>query len=295
MAAARGRLLVVGTPIGNLGDLSPRAAEALRSSDLVVAEDTRLAARLLRHAGAHTPTLAFHEHNAEARLPALLARLAAGETLALTTDAGMPGVSDPGARLVAAARAAGAAVEVVPGPSAVTAAMALAGENSIGFLFGGFLPSRPAAVRAAALDRLLAGAAATGLPLILFEAPHRVVTLLGALQDRRRNHPALRVAVGRELTKLHEETLVGSPAEVAAALAPRGEFTLLIAGLTGPGATDLTPQAAALAAAAHRANLPDRTIVELLRAIGMGRRQAYATARSVTAAGATGKRALRPP
>jgi len=114
-----GRLLIVGTPIGNLGDLTPRAAEALRGANLVVAEDTRQAARLLAHVGARTPTQSFNDHNAPARLSGLLARLAAGETLALTTDAGMPGVSDPGAELVAAAREAGAAIEVVPGPAGV--------------------------------------------------------------------------------------------------------------------------------------------------------------------------------
>ena len=144
-----GRLLVVGTPIGNLGDLSPRGADALRGADLVVAEDTRVAARLLRHLEVRRPTLSFTEHNAAERLPGLLARLAAGETLALTTDAGMPAISDPGSELVAAARDAGHAVEVVPGPSAVTAALAVAGLSGGGFVFGGFLPARPASVRRA--------------------------------------------------------------------------------------------------------------------------------------------------
>ena len=151
-----GRLLVVGTPIGNLGDLSPRAADALRTADLVVAEDTRVAARLLAHVGARRPTRSFNEHNAAERLPELLARLAAGESLALTTDAGMPGVSDPGALLVAAAREAGHEVAAIPGPAAVTTAMALAGVEASGFVFGAFLPARPASARAAALERLLA-------------------------------------------------------------------------------------------------------------------------------------------
>ncbi|HEX2194304.1 MAG TPA: SAM-dependent methyltransferase, partial [Candidatus Limnocylindria bacterium] len=156
---ASGRLLVVGTPIGNLGDLSPRAADALRSADLVVAEDTRLAARLLAHLDVRRPSVSFNDHNADQRLPGLLARLAAGETLALTTDAGMPAVSDPGAKLVAAARQDGHAVEVVPGPTAVMAAMALAGLEAAGCVFGGFLPARPASARIAALERLLAAAA----------------------------------------------------------------------------------------------------------------------------------------
>ncbi len=290
-----GRLLVVGTPIGNLGDLSPRAAEALRSADLVVAEDTRLAQRLLAHLGVRRPTSAFNDHNAEERLPGLLGRLAVGETLALTTDAGMPGVSDPGARLVAAARAAGARVEVVPGPSAVTAAVALSGEEATGFVFGGFLPTRPATARAAALERLLGAAASTGLPLVLFEAPHRMVALLGALEARRAAHPALRVAVGRELTKLHEETLVGSPAAVAAALAtPRGEFTVVVAGLAARS-TDPTPQATALVVAARHARLSDRTIVELLRALGVGRREAYSMARADGASDGEGRGGEGPP
>ena len=273
-----GRLLVVGTPIGNLGDLTPRAADALRSASLVVAEDTRLAQRLLAHLGVRRPTSAFNDHNAAERLPALLARLAAGETLAMTTDAGMPGVSDPGARLVAAARAAGASVDVLPGPSAVTAAMAAAGVEALGFVFGGFLPTRPAAARRAALERLLTAGGATGLPLILFEAPHRVSALLAALGAA---VPTARVAVCRELTKLHEEVLVGTPAEVAATLgAPRGEFTLVISELPlAPPMDGAAVEVEALAAAAARAGLSDRSIVELLRAAGIGRREAYRVVR----------------
>jgi 16S rRNA (cytidine1402-2'-O)-methyltransferase len=277
-----GRLLVVGTPIGNLGDLSPRAADALREADLVVAEDTRVAARLLRFIGARRPTLSFTEHNAMQRLPVLLGRLAAGETLALTTDAGMPAVSDPGAELVAAARAAGNDVEVVPGPSAVTAALALAGVAGSGFVFGGFLPARPVGARRAGLERVAGAAGGLGLPLILFEAPHRVSRLLaelGALTDA---HPGLRVAAGRELTKLHEEMVVGTPAEVAAALAVlRGEFTLVISGLVAP-VFDAGPDQGAITAAARRAGLSDRATADLLRAAGVPRREAY---RSAQAAG----------
>lgn len=271
--AGTGRLLVVGTPIGNLGDLTPRAADALRSADMVVAEDTRLAARLLAHLGVRRPTVAFNEHAPEARLGELLARLAAGATLALTTDAGMPAVSDPGARLVAAAREAGAGVEVIPGPSAVTAAIAAAGVEATGFLFGGFLPARPANARRAALERLLSAAGAIGLPLVLFEAPHRIGALLSSLAQA---VPEARVALCRELTKLHEQVLVGSPAEVVALLRePRGELTLVISGL--PSTTRSAPSfdADALVAAARRAGLAPRTVVELLRAAGVPRREAY--------------------
>ncbi|MEX0630510.1 MAG: 16S rRNA (cytidine(1402)-2'-O)-methyltransferase [Chloroflexota bacterium] len=277
-----GRLLVVGTPIGNLGDLSPRAAEALREADLLIAEDTRVAARLLRFIGARRPTLSFTEHNAGVRLPVLLGRLAAGETLALTTDAGMPAVSDPGAELVAAARAAGHVVEVVPGPSAVTAALAAAGVSGNGFVFGGFLPARPVAARRAALDRLVGAAGGLGLPLILFEAPHRVSRLLaelGALTDA---HPGVRVAAGRELTKLHEEMVVGTPAEVASVLAaPRGEFTLVVSGLEAP-APDAGVDLTAITAAVHRAGLSARAMADLLRAAGVPRREAYRSAQAAS-------------
>jgi 16S rRNA (cytidine1402-2'-O)-methyltransferase len=273
--ARRGRLLVVGTPIGNLGDLTPRAAKALREADAVVAEDTRMAARLLAHLKARTPSTSFTEHNAAARLPGLLARLAAGDTLALTTDAGMPGVSDPGARLVAAARGAGVAVEVIPGPSAVTAAMALAGVEASGFVFGGFLPARPASARSAALARLLAAAGETGLPLILFEAPPRVRSLLTALGKAA---PAARVALGRELTKRYEQVLTGSPSGVAAALGePRGEMTLVVSGVAAPpppAGHGLDP--GRLVSEAVSAGIPSRTTVELLKAAGLTHREAYA-------------------
>jgi 16S rRNA (cytidine1402-2'-O)-methyltransferase len=271
--ADHGRLLVVGTPIGNLGDLTSRAADALRSADVVVAEDTRLAARLLAHVGVRRPTVAFNEHAPDGRLSELLARLAAGATLALTTDAGMPAVSDPGARLVAAARAAGAAVEVLPGPSAVTAAVAAAGVEATGFLFGGFLPARPASARSAALQRLLSAAGATGMPLVLFEAPHRIGALLASLGLA---VPGAQIALCRELTKVHEEVLVGSPAQVAAALRePRGELTLVISGLPSSAGEAVPLDAAALVAAATRAGLAPRTVVELLRAAGVPRREAY--------------------
>ena len=282
-----GRLLVVGTPIGNLGDLTPRAAEALRTADLVVAEDTRLAGRLLAHLGAKRPTVSFNDHSPPARLGDLLARLARGETLALTTDAGMPGVSDPGARLVAAVRDAGFAVEVLPGPSAVTAAIAVSGVESLGFLFGGFLPARPAAARTRALERLLDASGATALPLVLFEAPHRIGALLRALDGL---VPQARVAACRELTKLHEEVLVGTPAEVLSRLAdPRGELTLVISGIPRPDAAEAL-DIAALVDAAQDASLSPRTTVDLLRAMGVPRRVAY---RAVPARG-PGK-AAKPP
>jgi 16S rRNA (cytidine1402-2'-O)-methyltransferase len=290
VAASRGRLLVVGTPIGNLGDLSPRAADALRTADLVVAEDTRVAARLLAHLGARRPTRSFNEHNAASRMPELLARLEAGETLALTTDAGMPGVSDPGAALVAAARAAGAAVEVVPGPTAVTAAVALSGEEATGFVFGGFLPARPASARVAALKRLLAAAGESALPLVLYEAPPRLRGLLALLDER---VPDARLVVARELTKRFEEVVAGRPAEVAEAVPePRGELTVMISGLVAPERASGALDARAVAEAAAAEGLSHRSIANMLRAGGLARREAYRLA-ATSESGQPGKRRVR--
>jgi 16S rRNA (cytidine1402-2'-O)-methyltransferase len=268
-----GRLVVVGTPIGNLGDLTPRAAEALRNADLVAAEDTRMAHRLLAHIGAKRPVLSYNDHSPEGRTVELLERLGRGETIALTTDAGMPGVSDPGPRLVEAARAAGAAIEVVPGPSAVTAAIAASGVEALGFVFGGFLPPRPASARRTALQRLLGTSGTAGLPLVLFEAPHRAAALLADLEGL---VPESRVAACRELTKLHEEVLIGTPAEVGAALAaPRGELTFVVSQIPPAAAPAADVDVDALVAAAESAGLPPRTVVELLRAAGVPRRAAY--------------------
>jgi 16S rRNA (cytidine1402-2'-O)-methyltransferase len=189
----------------------------------------------------------------------------------------MPGVSDPGARLVEAARTAGASVEVVPGPSAVTAAVSAAGVESIGFLFGGFLPPRPAAARETALRRLLDASGSIGMPLVLFEAPPRIDALLAALE---REVPEARLAVCRELTKLHEEVLVGTPSEVRAARSEaRGELTLVISRVPRPEMR-AGLDASALVDAAARAGLSPRTIVELLRAAGVRRREAYRAAQS---------------
>ena len=272
---------MVGTPIGNLGDLSPRAADALRESDLIVAEDTRLAARLLASIGSRTPTTSFNEHNATDRLPALLARLGAGETIALTTDAGMPGVSDPGASLVVAARDSGATVEVVPGPSAVAAAFAVSGIDAHGYLFFGFLPSRPASARREALERAVRAAVLSQLPIVLFESPHRIRPLLADLETVT---PGARVIVCREMTKRHEEIIGGSPADVTAALREeRGEFTVVVDPRrdvhAGGEATSDGIDVAGLVRAARARGLPERSVVDLLRAAGIGRREAYRLAR----------------
>ena len=195
----------------------------------------------------------------------------------------MPAVSDPGARLVAGAREAGHAVEVVPGPSAVTAAVALAGVEAPGFLFGGFLLSRARGARRVGLERLLRAAAAADLPLVLYEAPTRVAALLRDLAEL---VPDARVAVGRELTKLHEEVRVGAASELAAdPPVARGEFTVVIAGLVASDAVAAERfDAAGLARMALGQGLSERGTIELLRAAGLPRREAYRVAREVAGA-----------
>jgi 16S rRNA (cytidine1402-2'-O)-methyltransferase len=222
-SATTGRLTVVATPIGNLSDISPRARETLRDATVIACEDTRRTGVLLQALGLKVPLVSLHAHNEAARLPELLTRLGAGERIVIVSDAGMPGVSDPGARLVAAAHAAGIRVEVIPGPSAVTAAIAAAGAPADRFAFAGFWP-RKAGERAALLaelDRL-------GWPVVAFESPRRLAGLLAELAAQ---DPGRRVAVCRELSKLHEETLTGRVADLAArftAEPPRGEITIVL-------------------------------------------------------------------
>ncbi len=221
----RGTLYVVATPIGNLGDLSPRAAEVLRSVDAVAAEDTRRTARLYAHLGAAAPVMislpAFDERG---RLEAVVARLASGQAVALCTDAGTPGVSDPGAALVAAAWEVGARVVPVPGPSAALAALSASGLPADRFFFTGFLP-RKGGGRAEQLA-LLAGLPAT---LILYEAGNRTGDTLADLAAALGDRPA---AVARELTKLHEEVVRGRLSELAVRFGGevKGEVTIVVSG-----------------------------------------------------------------
>lgn len=220
-----GTLFVVATPIGNLGDLSPRAADVLRTADVVVAEDTRRTRTLLAHVGARPADLlslpAFDEAG---RVERVVARLSAGAAVALVTDAGTPGVSDPGCRLVEAAWAAGAKVVPVPGPSAALAALSASGLAADRFLFAGFLP-RKGGARAEAL-RWLGGIPAT---IVLFEAGNRTAATLADLEEAFGDRPA---ALARELTKLHEEIARGRISELRARFAGdlRGEVTLVIGG-----------------------------------------------------------------
>ncbi|HWP94832.1 MAG TPA: 16S rRNA (cytidine(1402)-2'-O)-methyltransferase [Gammaproteobacteria bacterium] len=223
-----GTLHVVATPIGNLGDLSPRARETLASVALIAAEDTRHTGRLLAHFGIRTPLLALHEHNESERIPELIARLRQGESVALVSDAGTPLVSDPGFALVRAARNAGLPVSPVPGPCAAIAALSVAGLPSDRFVFEGFLPARAAARRA----RLEALAAETRT-LVFYEAPHRLRdTLADLVTAFGEERPA---CAARELTKLHETTMAGTLAALAAwaetdPYATTGEIVLVVGG-----------------------------------------------------------------
>ena len=217
-----GALYLVGTPIGNLEDITLRAARVLGEVSLIAAEDTRVTRRLLNYLGIRVPLVSCNEHNWRTRIPRLLAQLETGN-VALVTDAGMPGVSDPGTGIVAAVAEAGYIVEPVPGPSAVTTALAASGLPGDAFLFLGFLPRRRKERRAR-----LAGVALLPDTLVIFEAPHRLRAtmedMLGRLGDRQ-------IAVCRELTKLHEEVWRGPISEALGYFtAPRGEFVVVVSG-----------------------------------------------------------------
>ncbi len=220
--AQAGILYVVATPIGNLEDITLRALKVLKTVQLVAAEDTRRTGQLLRHFDIQTPILSVHEHNENARVETITDRLAKGGSVALVTDAGTPGISDPGAVLVAAVRKAGFKVEPIPGASAVLAGISAAGINSHGFAFLGFPPIR-------GKDRTkffseLAQISEARL-VVFFEAPHRVRKTLEELANLV-NWP---IIVARELTKLHEEFVEGEPGELAARFeTPQGEFTILV-------------------------------------------------------------------
>ena len=219
-----GRLLVVSTPIGNLADLSARAREALTGADAVVCEDTRHTGLLLSRLGVRAQRLiSCHEHNERQRLPQLLARLEAGETLALASDAGTPLVSDPGFRLVREAREAGIAITTLPGPCAAVAGVTLSGLPNDRFLFAGFLPTKEKA-RADMLTEL----SAVPATLVFYETAPRLVKSLEAIAQVLSGRE---IAVAREVTKLHEECRTGSAEELMAhyeAHPPRGEIVLLV-------------------------------------------------------------------
>jgi 16S rRNA (cytidine1402-2'-O)-methyltransferase len=216
-----GTLFIVATPIGNLDDVTYRALRVLREAALIAAEDTRRTAKLLSRFDIHTPTTSFYEHNEREKLPRLLERLEAGDSVALVSDAGTPGISDPGYRLVKAATEAGIKVEAVPGASAILTALVASGLPTHAFTFAGFPPAR-----AQARDRWLEALAERPETLVFFEAPHRVRETLEAALRVLGDRP---VVVCRELTKVHEELVRGPISVVLETLGdPKGEFTVVL-------------------------------------------------------------------
>ncbi len=222
--ASRGRLVLCPTPLGNLEDITLRVLHALREADVIFAEDTRVTKNLLRHFEIATPLRSFHERTENARLRELHDLLGSGKTVAMVTDAGMPGISDPGSALIRSARESGATVEVLPGPSAVPSAVVLSGFDVSIFRFDGFLPRKPSARR-----EYLGTLENEQAPVVLFEAPTRVDALL---RDIATVLPSRRVFVLREYTKQFEQHVLGTADEVRIALGapPRGEFTLVLEG-----------------------------------------------------------------
>ena len=218
-----GRLLVIGTPIGNLSDISPRACQALATADLIAAEDTRHSGLLLQHLGLKKSFLSVQKFNEASRESEILDRIRSGQTIALITDSGMPAISDPGERIVRAVRRENLPLEVIPGPSAPIHALIASGLPALPFYFGGFLPPK-----SGGRHTELAAAAARDHTSVYFESPHRLAKTLAVLVEV--FPPDSRICVARELTKKFEEVFVGTPAEVAAHFGEKakGEITLVL-------------------------------------------------------------------
>ncbi|MHB1217012.1 MAG: 16S rRNA (cytidine(1402)-2'-O)-methyltransferase [Alphaproteobacteria bacterium] len=268
-----GRLVVVATPIGNLGDITLRALEALKAADVIACEDTRTTAKLLARHFVRRPTTPYHDHNAQKARPILLARMAKGETVALVSDAGTPLVADPGYKLVTEAIASGIGVAFMPGASAPIAALILSGLPTDRFLFAGFLPPKTAARRAA-----LQEFASLRASLVFFESPQRLAGSLADMVTVLGDRPA---AVARELTKLYEEVRRGSLAELAAHYGesgpPKGEIVVVVGpplAREAPSEADLD---ALLRAALKRESLRD-AVAAVAEATGEKRRAVYARA-----------------
>ncbi len=230
-----GRLYVVSTPIGNLEDITYRAVRVLKEADWIACEDTRTTRRLLDHYGITTRAISYHDHNEAERAAELIERIEQGENGALVSDAGTPLLSDPGYRIVHAAATAGIRIEALPGPSALLAALVVSGLPTDQFHFGGFLPSKQGARR-----RLLESLADEDATLIFYETPHRILEALEDIGEVLRGRP---VVAARELTKMYEEVLRGTPEEIRATLASRdsvrGEFVVLIGKSLTPVANDV--------------------------------------------------------
>ncbi|HUI56316.1 MAG TPA: 16S rRNA (cytidine(1402)-2'-O)-methyltransferase [Bryobacteraceae bacterium] len=265
-----GLLYLVATPIGNLEDITYRAVRVLREADLIACEDTRQTRKLLDHYGISKATISYHAHNEAERSAELASRLAAGAVIALVADAGMPLVSDPGYRLVRAAIKLSVSVQPIPGPSAVLAALAASGLPTDTFRFCGFLPPK-AGQRARVLERL----ATEQATLIFYEAPHRILETLQAVEQALGPRP---VVVAREMTKVHEEFVRGTTSEVRAQLAARqavkGEITLLIGKAEAPAADD-TPIDAAVEQLLRAGTPRMEAIKEVARKRGLSKRAVY--------------------
>ena len=264
-------LHIVATPIGNLGDLSPRAADTLRRADRILAEDTRVTAKLLAHIGSKVPMTRYDDHSTEGERERLVCQLA-HEAIALVSDAGTPLISDPGYKLVRAARSAGHPVHTVPGPSAAIAALTLAGLPTDRFLFLGFLPSKAKARRDAIAE--VAGLRAT---LVMYESGPRLGDTLAALHDELGNR---KVAVVRELTKLHEECVTGTLAELCERYSdsvPKGEIAIVV----GPPSAAEQPTDSELDEALDKALKslsPSRAAAEVAERLKVPRKRVYARA-----------------
>ena len=270
-----GTLFVVATPIGNLEDITLRALRVLREVDVIAAEDTRHTARLLARHGIATPTISFHEHNARGRVPQLVDRLTAGKSVAVVSDAGTPGVSDPGSELIQACLAAGISIDPVPGPSAPLAAVVASGFPITPLTILGFPPSR-------SKDRIAWLEALTRIrtTVTFFEAPHRIAATLEEAASILGDRP---IVIARELTKVHQEFLRGSARAVASMLssAPRGEITVVIAPVSevADASSALTDEEVAEAFC----QMPDdgagshgERVAAAAKRLGMSRRQVYA-------------------
>jgi 16S rRNA (cytidine1402-2'-O)-methyltransferase len=247
-----GALVIVATPIGNLSDISPRALETLRTADLVACEDTRQTIKLLNHFGIQKPLVSYHNFNEEKKAVELGERIRNGSTIALVSDAGTPGISDPGYRLVRYCREHGLTVLSIPGPNAAVAALAASGLPSDEFLYVGFLPSKKTARR-----EKLESLRSISATLIFYEAPHRIE---GALTDFLEILGDREVCVARELTKLHEEFLFGKLSEIAGKVKALGEFVIVVSGKASDEQPDI--------------QLP-LTREQVLRTLGISRNELY--------------------
>ncbi len=278
-----GKLVVAATPIGNLGDVTPRVLEALRTADVVLAEDTRVTAKLLARYEIAAKVERCDDNVIAARTPAIVERIQAGETVVLVSDAGTPGVSDPGSYLVVAAIEAGLDVEVLPGPSAVITALVASGLPTEKFYFGGFLPRK-----GGQRSKALAALAQLDATLIFYESPHRSAASLAAIAEA---FPGRQAALARELTKMHEEVVRGPVADVAAKIAAReslkGEVVLLVGppvatkGAVDPETVDSEEVASRVEALLASGLSKSETVKSIAREFSLPRNSAYAAVHGI--------------